>query len=249
MTEFAVLVLFAASGMLLMASSRSLVTAFIALELAALPSYALVAFAKKDRAGVEGAMKYFLLGALTSAVLLYGISLVYGATGTFDFVGIADALAGGDSVGLAGLGALLILVGLGFKIAAFPFHVWAPDAYTGAPTPVAAFLSSASKIAGFVLLFRLFVVAFPAELDWLLAVQILAVATMTLRQLRRRRPVERQTYARLLLDRTRGIRPDSPRRLLGGGPRRLRVRTRRGHVASVRLRPDEHRCVPRSRSN
>lgn len=181
LTEFAVLVLFAASGMLLMASSRSLVTAFIALELAALPSYALVAFAKDDKAGIEGAMKYFLLGALTSAVFLYGISLVYGATGTFDFVGIADALTGadGDVFGLAGLGVLLILVGLGFKIAAFPFHVWAPDAYTGAPTPVAAFLSSASKIAGFVLLFRLFTVAFPTQLDWLLAIQILAVATMT----------------------------------------------------------------------
>jgi NADH-quinone oxidoreductase subunit N len=124
-------------------------------------------------------MKYFLLGALTSAILLYGISLVYGATGTFDLNGVADALAGAETFGLAGLGALLILVGFGFKIAAFPFHVWAPDAYTGAPTPVAAFLSSASKIAGFVLLFRVFTVAFPTTLNWLLAVQILAVATMT----------------------------------------------------------------------
>ena len=179
LTEFVVLVLFATSGMLLMASARSLVTAFIALELAALPSYALVAFAKKNQASVEGAMKYFLLGALSSAILLYGISLVYGATGTFDLHEVAEELAGAETFGLAGSGVLLVLVGFGFKIAAFPFHVWAPDAYQGAPTPVAAFLSSASKIAGFVLLFRVFMVAFPTTLNWLLAVQILAVATMT----------------------------------------------------------------------
>lgn len=181
LTEFVALVLFATTGMLLMSSARSLVTAFVALELAALPSYALVAFAKDNEASTEGGMKYFLLGALSSAVLLYGISLVYGAAGTFDLVGVAEALGGAeaDAFGLAGVGVLLMLVGFGFKVAAFPFHVWAPDAYQGAPTPVAAFLSSASKIAGFVLLFRVFVVAFPTELDWLLAVQVLAVATMT----------------------------------------------------------------------
>jgi NADH-quinone oxidoreductase subunit N len=179
LTEFVVLVLFATTGMLLMASARSLVTAFVALELAALPSYALVGFAKNNDASVEGAMKYFLLGALSSAILLYGISLVYGATGTFDLDAVAQSLAGAEVSGLGGLGVLLILVGFGFKIAAFPFHVWAPDAYQGAPTPVAAFLSSASKIAGFVLFFRVFTVAFPTSLDWLVAVQILAVATMT----------------------------------------------------------------------
>jgi NADH-quinone oxidoreductase subunit N len=178
-TEFVALVLFAATGMLAMASSRSLVSAFVALELAALPSYALVAFAKDNEAGVEGGMKYFLLGALSSSFFLYGISLVYGATGSFDFVGIADSVAASDAYGLAGLGALFVLVGIGFKIAAFPFHVWAPDAYTGSPTPIAAFLSGASKIAGFVLLFRVFTVAFPTELNWVLAVQVLAVATMT----------------------------------------------------------------------
>jgi NADH-quinone oxidoreductase subunit N len=179
LTEYVVLVLFAATGMLVMASASSLVTAFIALELAALPSYALVAFAKDDEAGVEGGMKYFVLGALSSAFLLYGISLVYGATGTFDFAGVAASLSAADATGLGGLGALFVLVGLGFKVAAFPFHVWAPDAYTGAPTPVAAFLSSASKIAGFVLMFRVFTVAFPTSLDWLLAVQVLAILTMT----------------------------------------------------------------------
>jgi len=179
LTEFVALVLFAASGMLLMASSRSLVTAFIALELAALPSYGLVAFAKNKEASLEGGMKYFLLGALSSAVLLYGISLVYGAAGTFDLVGVAEALAEADAVGIAGVGVLFVLAGLGFKVAAAPFHVWAPDAYVGAPTPVAAFLSSASKIAGFVLLFRVFTVAFPTTLNWLLGVQVLAVVTMT----------------------------------------------------------------------
>lgn len=175
LTEYVALVLLAASGMMLMASSRSLVTAFIALELTSLPSYALVAFMKKDKASVEGGMKYFLLGALSSAVLLYGISLVYGVTGTFDLVEIA----GGEVGALFALGALMVLAGFAFKIAAVPFQVWAPDAYTGAPTPIAGFVSSASKIAGFVLLFRVFTVAFPLELNWILAVQILAIVTMT----------------------------------------------------------------------
>ncbi len=180
LTEYVVLLLFATAGMMLMASSRSLVTAFIALELAALPSYALVAFAKRNRASIEGGMKYFVLGALSSAFLLYGISLVYGATGAFDFVAIADAIAAGDvEPGVLSLGSLLVLFGLAFKVAAVPFHVWAPDAYTGAPTTIAAFVSSASKIAGFVLLFRLFTTAFPAEVDWVYAAIVLSVVTMT----------------------------------------------------------------------
>ena len=179
MTEYVVLLLFAVGGMLLMASARSLVTAFVALEIASLPSYALVAYMKEDRASIEGGMKYFLLGAFSSAILLYGISLVYGATGSFDFLAIADAVGQRPTSPILGVGVLFVLFGFAFKIAAVPFQVWAPDAYTGAPTPVTALISSASKIGGFVLLFRIFTVAFPANLDWLLAVQILAVVTMT----------------------------------------------------------------------
>ncbi|MDY7082670.1 MAG: NADH-quinone oxidoreductase subunit N, partial [Halobacteria archaeon] len=181
LTEYMALVLFATAGMMLMASSRSLVTAFIALELTSLPSYALVAFMKKDKASIEGGMKYFLLGALSSAVLLYGISLVYGVTGTFDFVEISSTIAGssGSVPTLLALGSLMILFGFAFKVAAVPFQVWAPDAYTGAPTPIAGLISSASKIAGFVLLFRIFTVAFSPAVDWVFAVQILAIVTMT----------------------------------------------------------------------
>ncbi|MDY6764078.1 MAG: NADH-quinone oxidoreductase subunit N [Halobacteria archaeon] len=176
MTEYVALLLFATFGMMLMASSRSLVTAFIALEVTSLPSYALVAFMKRDQASVEGGMKYFLLGALSSAILLYGISLVYGVTGTFDLVELGGMTS---SSALLGMGMLFILFGFAFKIAAVPFQVWAPDAYTGAPTPIAGLISSASKIAGFVVLFRIFIVAFPTNVNWLLAVQILAIVTMT----------------------------------------------------------------------
>lgn len=175
-TEYVVLVLLATLGMMLMGSSRSLVTAFISLEMTSLASYALVGFTKKKKASIEGAMKYLILGGLSSSILLYGISLVYGVTGTFDLfeLGTMDS-----PVALVGVGALFILAGFAFKVAAVPFQVWAPDAYTGAPTPIAGFISSASKIAGFVVLFRVFTVAFATRVDWVLAVQILAVVTMT----------------------------------------------------------------------
>jgi len=183
--EYYVLVLFAATGMTLMAMSNSLATAFIALELASLPSYALVAYLKRNRGSVEAGMKYFLIGALSSAVFAFGISLVYAATGSLLLADVADALASTDLVGVAGLGTLMIVGGLAFKTASVPFHFWAPEAYEGAPAPVSAFLSSASKAAGFALAFRVFAGAFPVEvipagIDWVLAFQILAVVTMTL---------------------------------------------------------------------
>ncbi|MFB6283721.1 MAG: NADH-quinone oxidoreductase subunit N [Halobacteria archaeon] len=178
-TEYVVLVLFSALGMMVMASSDSLVTVFIGLELTSLPAYALVAFLKEREASIEGGMKYFLLGALSSAVLLYGISLVYGATGTFKLDQIHSVLQSGSVGPIFGLGVMFVLFGFAFKITAVPFQVWAPDAYTGAPTPITAFIASASKIAGFVVLFRVFMVAFSPSMDWILAVQILAVVTMT----------------------------------------------------------------------
>jgi proton-translocating NADH-quinone oxidoreductase chain N len=187
--EYYSLTLLSATGMALVAVSNSFVVAFLSIELISLPSYALVASLKTNRGSVEGGLKYFLVGALSSAVLAYGISLVYVATGSLAFEPVADAItAGGDSVldtGILGFGLLLVLGGFAFKMAAVPFHFWAPEAYEGAPAPISAFLSSASKAAGFVITFRVFteVIGFvdgaPAVFDWVVAVQVLAIVTMT----------------------------------------------------------------------
>ncbi|WP_324756902.1 NADH-quinone oxidoreductase subunit N [Haloarcula sp. GH36] len=203
--EFYSLVLLAATGMSLLSAANSLATAFIALELVSLPSYALVAFLKKNRGSVEAGLKYFLIGAVSSAILVYGISLVYAATGVFRFDGVAAAIDSGVvqtvvdgsvqaqsgspeiPMSILGVGILMIIGGVAFKTASVPFHFWAPEAYEGAPAPISAFLSSASKAAGFVLAFRAFAVAFPIEsliggpiqaLNWVVAFQILAIATM-----------------------------------------------------------------------
>jgi NADH-quinone oxidoreductase subunit N len=184
--EFYSLVVFAATGMTLMSMSNSLATAFVSLELASLPSYALVAFLKKNRGSVEAGLKYFLIGALSSAVFAFGISLVYAATGSLLLPEIAAAVGGASEMaGVLGIGVLMLLGGFAFKTASVPFHFWAPEAYEGAPAPVSAFLSSASKAAGFAIAFRVFVEAFPlgqlpAGVEWVVAFQILAVVTMTL---------------------------------------------------------------------
>ncbi|WP_049981730.1 NADH-quinone oxidoreductase subunit N [Halolamina rubra] len=182
------LMLLAATGMSLIASANSLATAFVALELVSLPSYALVAFLKNDRGSSEAGLKYFLIGALSSAIFVFGVSLIYAATGSLLLPDIAAAFESGlgDRVGIAGVGVLMVAGGVAFKAAAVPFHFWAPEAYEGAPAPVSAFLSSASKAAGFALGFRVFVVGFPlgpaasAGIDWALLFQVLAVATMVL---------------------------------------------------------------------
>jgi NADH-quinone oxidoreductase subunit N len=184
--EFYSLVTLATLGMAVMAAANSLATVFVALELASLPSYALVAFLKDNRGSVEAGLKYFLIGALSSAVFAYGISLVYGVTGALSLPAVAEALAGGtDLPGLLGVGVLMVAGGFAFKTASVPLHFWAPEAYEGAPAPISAFLSSASKAAGFVVLYRVFVTAFPiadvaAAVDWVLLFQVLAVVTMTL---------------------------------------------------------------------
>ena len=187
--EYYSLVVLAASGMSLMASANSLATGFIALELSSLPSYALVAFLKDNKGSVEAGLKYFLVGALSSSILVYGISLVYAASGHLQFVAIADALGSDPELsGLLGIGVIMTLAGFAFKTASVPFHFWAPEAYEGAPAPISAFLSSASKAAGFVLAFRVFLTAFPEiggltggapVVDWVVAAQVLAVVTMT----------------------------------------------------------------------
>jgi NADH-quinone oxidoreductase subunit N len=184
--EYYLLVLLAATGMAIMASANSLAVVFISLELASLPSYALVAYLKNDRGSVEGALKYFLIGALSSSILVYGISLVYASTGSLLLteIGSSAGVAAADYPGVFGVGLLMIIGGFAFKTASVPFHFWAPDAYEGAPAPVSAFLSSASKAAGFVVAFRVLLVAFPIQdiygtIDWVLLFMILAVVTMT----------------------------------------------------------------------
>ncbi|PSQ62809.1 MAG: oxidoreductase [Halobacteriales archaeon SW_8_66_22] len=182
--EYYSLVLLAATGMTTVTAANSFATAFIAIELVSLPSYALVASLKHNRGSVEAGLKYFLIGALSSAIFAYGISLVYVTAGSLQFDAVTSVVEGGELGGIFGLGVLMILGGISFKIAAVPFHFWAPEAYEGAPAPISAFISSASKAAGFVLLFRVFVGVFTWEfveptIDWVIAIQVLAIVTMT----------------------------------------------------------------------
>jgi len=185
LAEYYALVTLAATGMSLMASSNSLGVAFVSLELASLPSYVLVAYLKKNKGSVEAGLKYFLIGALSSAILVYGISLVYATTGALIFSEVASQVAGTPLVGVLGIGVLMVAGGVAFKTASVPFHFWAPEAYEGAPAPISAFISSASKAAGFALAFRIFVVAFPLDalssigVDWAMLFAVLAVVTMT----------------------------------------------------------------------
>jgi NADH-quinone oxidoreductase subunit N len=155
LAEMFSLPLIVCAGMMWMASARDLVTVFVALELVTVSFYVLVAFARKSAFSLEAGVKYLILGALSTGVLVYGIAWVYGATGSMSFDAIAKALANPATSKTAALfGAAMILAGLGFKVAAAPFHMWVPDVYQGAPTPVTAFLSVGSKAAGFIVLTR-----------------------------------------------------------------------------------------------
>jgi len=155
LAEMFSLPLIVCAGMMWMASARDLVTVFVALELVTVSFYVLVAFARKSALSLEAGVKYLILGALATGVLVFGIAWIYGATGSMSFEGIAKALANPATSKAAALfGAAMLLCGLGFKVAAAPFHMWVPDVYQGAPTPVTAFLSVGSKAAGFVVLTR-----------------------------------------------------------------------------------------------
>lgn len=161
--EYYVLMLFSMCGMMLMASAGDLMIVFLGLELLSIPLYVLAAFARPQASSEEAGLKYFLLGAFASGFLVYGIALVYGATGTTLLSGVVGAVAVGLQYPIyLALGAGLILVGLGFKVAAVPFHMWTPDVYHGSPTAVTAFMAVGAKAAGFAALLRVFVVAFPS---------------------------------------------------------------------------------------
>ena len=178
--EFFVLILTATIGMMLMAAARELILIFLALELMSVSIYVLVGFDRADPRSSEGAMKYFLLGAFSSAFFLYGIALVWGATGSTHLSEIAQAVSGGAPLGaMLVAGMALTAVGFAFKVAAMPFHVWTPDAYDGAPTPVTAFMSTAVKAAAFAAFIRVFPVAFGSVYEaWDHVVWWLAAFTM-----------------------------------------------------------------------
>jgi NADH-quinone oxidoreductase subunit N len=180
--EFYVLVLFAVLGMLIMISANSLLTVYLGLELLALCLYALVAFDRDSKAGAEAAMKYFVLGALGSGMLLYGASMIYGATGTIELGAIGQAVAEqGLQNKVLVFGLVFLVVGIGFKFGAVPFHMWVPDIYQGAPTPVVAFLGSVPKLAAFALAIRVLVEGLGGlHHDWQGMLVILAVLSMGL---------------------------------------------------------------------
>ncbi len=178
--EFPVILLFATLGMLMMVSANNLISLYLSLELQSLSLYVLAAFQRDNSRSTEAGLKYFVLGSLASGMLLYGSSLVYGFAGTTAFDGLAHAFGNGIPLG-ATIGVIFVLTGLAFKVAAVPFHMWTPDVYEGAPTPVTALFAVGPKIAAFALLVRVMVGPFSALTDqWLQVVVFISAASMIL---------------------------------------------------------------------
>ncbi len=178
--EYPVLILLATVGMGMMVSAGDLLSLYVGLELQNLAHYVLASFMRRDTRSAEAGLKYFVLSSLASGILLYGISLIYGFSGTTGFDGIADAFATANSTGLT-FGLVFVLVGLAFKIAAVPFHMWTPDVYEGAPTPITAFFSSSPKVAAFAIFVRIVLTAFPnVAHEWQQIVVFISIASMAL---------------------------------------------------------------------
>jgi len=179
--EYYLLILLASDGMLFLAGAEDMIVLFLGLELMSVAVYVLAGFDRFRRSSAEAALKYFLIGAFASAFLLYGIALVYGATGETNLVRIGERLGSAPLSLLAGLGLGLLLIGFGFKIAAVPFHMWAPDVYDGAPTPIAGFMATGVKTAAFAALVRVLLEAFPtATAVWQPIIAAMALATIVL---------------------------------------------------------------------
>jgi NADH-quinone oxidoreductase subunit N len=179
--EYPILVLTATLGMMLMISANDLIALYLGLELQSLSLYVLAAINRDSVRSTEAGLKYFVLGALSSGMLLYGASLIYGFTGQIGFVGIAEAMAGTErSLGLV-FGLVFLMAGIAFKISAVPFHMWTPDVYEGSPSPVTAFFAAAPKIAAMSMLIRVVIQAFePVTSDWQQIVAFIAIASMAL---------------------------------------------------------------------
>ena len=180
--EYYALILFSTVGMMLMTKANDLIILFLGLELLSLSLYVLIGFLRHDVYSNEGGVKYLLLGAFTTGFFLFGIALIYGATGTINFNDISSAVMSGNilSQTLFSLGVGLLFIGFAFKVAIVPFHMWSPDVYQGAPTPVTAFLCTAPKAAGFGALTKVFLLAFPLQnATWIELFWILSVLTMT----------------------------------------------------------------------
>ncbi|HET9134613.1 MAG TPA: NADH-quinone oxidoreductase subunit N [Gemmatimonadales bacterium] len=177
--EYYVLMMLATVGMMLLAGAADMITLFLGLEVMSVAVYCLAGFDRTRRASAEAALKYFLIGAFASGFLLYGIALVYGATGQFNLALIGAQLTATEPTFMARAGVALLLVGFAFKVAAVPFHAWAPDVYEGAPTPVTAFMAAGVKAAGFLALARLLAEAFPSYVElWRPVLMWLAIATI-----------------------------------------------------------------------
>jgi len=180
MGEYYILMLFSLSGMMILASAVDLLTIYVGLELMSIPVYVLAGFRQSSRKSNEGSMKYIILGAFSSGILLYGISFIYGLTGTTDLMGIAEALKDpATSVPALSIALVMLIAGFAFKVAGVPFHMWAPDAYEGAPTPITAFMSVCVKAASFAVLLRVFLVGLAPVYDqWVIIMIVIAVLSM-----------------------------------------------------------------------
>lgn len=182
LAEYFSLILLATAGMMVVASALDLIILFAGLEVASISTFALAAFRKKDKRGAEAGTKYYVIGGLSSALALYGISLIYGITGTTNLDAVNIALAGMSSgLDIAAILAIALMVaGFGFKVALVPFHMWAPDVYEGAPDPISGLLAASSKKMGLVVLFKVFLVALIAlKSDWQVLAAVLSIVTMT----------------------------------------------------------------------
>jgi NADH-quinone oxidoreductase subunit N len=178
--EYPILIVLSTIGMLMVISANDLIALYLGLELLSLSSYVIAAFHRDDVRSTEAGLKYFVLGALSSGMLLYGASLVYGFTGTVTFPGIAAAAQGTPGIGLI-FGLVFVAAGIAFKISAVPFHMWTPDVYEGAPTPVTAFFAAAPKMAGMAMAVRVFVDGFPGILgQWQQIIIFVSIASMAL---------------------------------------------------------------------
>ncbi|MBZ6074973.1 NADH-quinone oxidoreductase subunit NuoN [Microvirga puerhi] len=178
--EYPILIVLSTIGMLMVISANDLIALYLGLELLSLSSYVIAAFDRDNVRSTEAGLKYFVLGALSSGMLLYGASLVYGFTGTISFPTIAASLHGSVSSGLI-FGLVFLAAGIAFKISAVPFHMWTPDVYEGSPTPVTAFFAAAPKMAGMAMATRVFVYAFPGILDqWQQIIVFISIASMAL---------------------------------------------------------------------